>query len=243
MKEGICMRVIKFLFVMLALVLFTAVVPTAMAGTEIKPDVIAKQEPTISPVPDYLLSTMNASIDLMNHLNRMDGTKAQETIKVINDKMPLIRAEAKKQNFPPFMVDVLENYVRNLPHTVAEGEYYEATISTNQMTSIFATMISYYNPRVPFILGHIDYLLQDVYIHSNFGEFDYAVVRYNDVWLDWKGGLIEDVKLHGGSDLKAQFESGMSSLEQSIKAKDKAGVENKVKELKGLVVRIEELYK
>lgn len=237
------MRVIKFLFVMFILVLFTALVPAAMAETGSRPDVIAKQEPTISPVPDYLLSTMNASIDLMNHLNRMDGTKAQETIKVINDKMPLIRTEAKKQNFPPFMVDVLENYVRNLPHTVAEGEYYEATISTNQMTSIFATMVSYYNPRVPFILGHIDYLLQDVYIHSNFGEFDYALVRYNDVWLDWKGGLIEDVKLHGGSDLKDQFESGMNSLQVSIKAKDKAGIENKVQELKRLVVRIEELYK
>jgi hypothetical protein len=226
---------------MLALVLFTSLVSTAMAA-ETKPDVIAKQEPTISPVPDYLLSTMNASIDLMNHLNRMDGAKAQETIKVINDKIPLIRMEAKKQNFSPFMVDVLENYVRNLPHTVAEGEYYEATIATNQMTSIFATMVSYYNPRVPFILGHIDYLLQDVYIHSNFGEFDYALVRYNDVWLDWKGGLIEDVKLHGGSDLKGQFESGMSSLEQSIKAKDVPAVERKTKELKELVVKMEELY-
>lgn len=235
------MKVIPFLVIMLVLVLFTSLAPSAEAGT--RPDIIAKQEPTVSAIPDYLLSTMNASIDLMDHLNRMDGTKAQETIKVINDKIPLIRAESKKQNFPPYMVDVLENYLRILPQTIAEGEYYEGTVMTNQMTSIFAAMISYYNPRIPFILGHIDYLLQDVYIHSNFGEFDYALVRYNDIWLDWKGGLLDDIKLHGGAELKGQFESSMNSLEKSVKAKDKAGVENKVKELRRLIVRIEDLYK
>lgn len=239
------MRVIKFLFIMLVFaLLISASSYAASTEIEIKPDIIVKHDPlsTLPQVPDYLLSSTNASIDLMNHLNRMDGPKAQETIKVIAGNIPLIRAEAKKQNFSPFLVDVLENYLRNLPHTVAEGEYYEATVTTNQMVSIYATMIAYYNPRVPFILGHIDYLLQDVYIHSNFGEYDYAMFRYNDVWLDWKGGLIDDIRSHKGGELITQFEKGMRSLEASVKAKDVPAIEKKVKELRGIVISIQGLY-
>ncbi len=240
------MRVIKFLFTMFIFMVLLSFTSPAMADNkeiEIKPDVIVKHDPSGLPqIPDYLLSSTNASIDLMNHLNRMDGAKAQETIKVIADKLPLIRAEAKKQNFSPFMVDVLENYLRNLPHTVAEGEYYEATVTTNQMVSIYATMISYYNPRVPFILGHIDYLLQDVYIHSNFGQFDYATARYNDIGLDWKGGLLDDIRSHKGGELITQFEKGMKSLDASVKAKNLPAIEKQVNELKGIISDIEGLY-
>jgi len=68
------------------------------------------------------------------------------------------------------------------------------------------------------------------------------MVRYNDIGLDWKGGLIDDVRAHGGNELANKFEKGMSSLATSIKDRDLTAIEKKVKELKGIVTDMEGLY-
>lgn len=194
-------------------------------------------------VPDYLLETTQRALDLINLLNRLDSARSQESVQRIMERMPILVTEAKKQKLPLFMIDVLETHLSNLPHTIGDGEYYEAVVMTNQIASILGTMISYYEPRIPFILGRMDYLLRDVYIQANFKDYDYALQRVQDIQSEWKAGLTDDIKNQGGSELIKRFEAGVNDLEPLLKQKNVQGVGNKVTELQQLIHSMEDLYR
>ncbi len=206
--------------------------------------VAAKQNPAEkNKVPDYLLETTQRTLDLYNLLNRMDSARSQESVQRIIERMPILVAEARKQKLPPFIIDVLQTHLSNLPHTIADGEYYEAVVMTNQVASILGTMIAYYEPRIPFILGRMDYLLRDVYIQVNFKDYDYAVQRVQDIKTEWKSGLTDDIKNHGGSELVKRFESGVNDLEPLLRGKNDPGVESQIAELQKLIHSMEDLYR
>lgn len=194
-------------------------------------------------VPSFLLETTQRSLDLINLLNRMDGPRSQESVQRLVDRLPELKKEAATQKLPGFMVDVLQVNISNLPHTIADGEYYEAVVLTNQIASILGTMISYYEPRIPFILGRMDYLVRDVNIHANFGDFDYALVRVGDLRAEWKTGLTDDLKTHGGTALIKQFEEGIASLEVLVSKKDRPGIVSRTEEMQKTLHSMQDLYR